>query len=150
MDDRELSKQSMVPDNEPLEPSPPLDPHQVGLPDDASMGLSEPVGHPPEPDHEHHKRAGSEPTESRWEHLPPTKRSRLELVELLHTRLIAKSKAKNGKRKECHIRDFHGRDSERLKQAIHKEINNNLQRVPTRFCPRSSLSGGEKIKQIRS
>ena len=54
------------------------------------------------------------------------KRSRLELLEALHLQLGPRGAARPGKNRECSLKDFKGKDLERFKQAIHKEINNNL------------------------
>ena len=96
-----------------------LPPEQVPLPDDASMGLSQSI-------RGDLKRPGSEASEARWESLPPNKKSRLELLEVLHTQLFNKNQPKPTKNRECQLSQFHGKDLERFRQAIHKEINNNL------------------------
>ena len=96
-----------------------LPPEQVPLPDDASMGLSESI-------RGDLKRPVSEASEVRWESLPPNKKSRLELLEVLHTQLLNKNQPKPTKNRECQLSQFQGKDLERFRQAIHKEINNNL------------------------
>ena len=63
---------------------------------------------------------------SEWETLPQAKKSRLELLEIYHMEIASKSAQRQKKGKESTIRDFTGRDYERLQRAIHKEFNNNL------------------------
>ena len=59
--------------------------------------------------------------------LPVSKRSRLELLEVYYNEVLQqKSTPKQKKGKEATIKDFRGRDYERLQRAIHKEYNNNL------------------------
>ena len=73
----------IVPEDEEaiMEPPPGLLPHQVGLPSDASAGLTTytPSLAPSQtlPRDEAEKRPGSEHTEDRWENIPPMKKSRL-------------------------------------------------------------------------
>lgn len=47
------------------------------------------------------KRSGSEPSEARWESLPPCKMSRPELLKIFHTHLMAKNQSRSSKNKEC-------------------------------------------------
>ncbi|OLQ12022.1 Retrovirus-related Pol polyprotein from transposon TNT 1-94 [Symbiodinium microadriaticum] len=56
---------------------------------------------------------------------PSGKRSRIELLEIYNAQLQALVKQRQ--RKEATAKDFHGKDYERLKRAITKEISNNLQ-----------------------
>ena len=104
-----------------------FDPAAVPLPDDASMGLSDPEHPLPEGvDENQLKREAHGESSDGWEPLPESKRSRIQLLELYHLQVQAiKKKPKPGKSKELTMRDFRGKDFERLQQAIHKEINNN-------------------------
>eukprot|EP00435_Cladocopium_sp_Y103_P045885 s792_g13.t1 len=65
-------------------------------------------------------------TEGTWEELPVSKKSRLELLEVYFMAVSNKSAARQKKGKESTMKDFQGRDRERLLRAIQKEFNNNL------------------------
>lgn len=54
------------------------------------------------------------------------KRSRLEFLEIYYNEVLNKYTTHQKKSKEATLRDFQGRDYERLQRAIHKEYNNNL------------------------
>ena len=54
------------------------------------------------------------------------KRSRLELLEIYYNEVMQKFTPQQKKGKEATLKDFQGRDHERLQRAIHKEYNNNL------------------------
>ena len=47
-------------------------------------------------------------------------------IEALHLQLGPRGAARPGKNRDCSLKDFQGKDLERFKQAIHKEISNNL------------------------
>ena len=54
------------------------------------------------------------------------KKSRLEFLEALQLQLGPRGAARPGKNRGRSLKDFKGKDLERFKQAIHKQINNNL------------------------
>ena len=56
----------------------------------------------------------------------PAKRSRLEFLEIYYNEVLQQFLPKQKKNKEATVKDFQGRDYERLQRAIHKEYNNNL------------------------
>lgn len=68
------------------------------------------------------------PASGEWEELDeqPSKRARLQLLELLHLKIQEQQKPAMRKRAESSMAEFTGRDLERLHRAIQKEINNNL------------------------
>ena len=102
-----------------------VDPAAVPLPSDASENLSEPADM--EVDAARKRDLDPTlPTPGEWEEVPPSKRSRLELLELYYAEMTKHENAKQKKSKEWFARDFTGLDQERLQRAIQKEVNQNM------------------------
>ena len=128
VDGVEEDEPTPTPDGEqPIQPPP-------GLPEPTSAELPEPGHEEPQfteatmSEEEDRKRdhqdieVGSEPGIEG----PASKRSRLELLEIYYNEVLQKLTPKQKKGKEATMKDFRGRDFERLQRAIHKEYNNNL------------------------
>ena len=75
---------------------------------------------------------------------PSGKRSRIELLEIYNAQLQALVKQRQ--RKEATAKDFHGKDYERLKRAITKEISNNLQTGAYKLL---SVEESDKVRRFK-
>lgn len=135
------------------------------------LPLSEaPLLDPPEPEHRAEERpqdnGNPNPEEKKrefieidqpdadWSALPVSKRSRLELLEVYYQEISNKSAQRQKKGKEATLRDFQGKDRERLLRAIHKEFNNNLatgayELLTPQESARIRVSSPEKIMKSR-
>lgn len=109
-------------------PDPPLP--EVPLPDPPEVEPQQET-RPLDDNHQHPEERKREFVEvdqpdADWSSLPVSKRSRLELLEIYYQEISNKSAQRQKKGKEATLRDFQGKDRERLLRAIHKEFNNNL------------------------
>eukprot|EP00435_Cladocopium_sp_Y103_P043471 s788_g12.t1 len=114
-----------LPQPEPVQPESIAPPSDAPDPKDLQLPAT---SLEPEPPVEDRKREFGEvaQTEGTWEELPVSKKSRLELLEVYFMAVSNKSAARQKKGKESTMKDFQGRDRERLLRAIQKEFNNNL------------------------
>ena len=146
VDGVEEDEPTPTPDGElPIQPPPGLAPIDRGdLPDRPAPDLEEnsPMVDTPSTEEEDRKRDHEEVElgSDAGIEAPVSKRSRLELLEVYYNEVLQKFTPKQKKGKEATMKDFQGRDFERLQRAIHKEYNNNLATGAYRLLPMAESS----------